>query len=143
MLISNAGIRRDALKPTNVLTASLEDLQESLWSHDEKGWSDSFKINTTAHFYLATALLPLLAASAAMKLPNGNTGQDEGRGVVIVMSSCASMHNCTNVDLSSYAATKAATDHLVKMLASKFSRCYVRVCGINPGCRPPLQSLGS
>lgn len=61
-------------------------------------------------------------------------GRDVGRGVVVITSSCASMHNCTNVDLTSYAASKAATDHLVALLASKFARWYVRVCGINPGC---------
>jgi NAD(P)-dependent dehydrogenase (short-subunit alcohol dehydrogenase family) len=49
-------------------------------------------------------------------------------------SSCASMHNATNVDLTSYATSKAATDHLVRLLAAKFSRFYVRVTGINPGC---------
>lgn len=33
------------------------------------------------------------------------------------------MHNCTNVDLTSYAASKAAIDHLVALLASKFAKC--------------------
>ncbi|KAH0093321.1 hypothetical protein KCU67_g7777, partial [Aureobasidium melanogenum] len=46
------------------------------------------------------------------------------------------MHNATNVDLTSYATSKAATDHLVKLLAAKFSRFYVRVVGINPGFVP-------
>jgi phenylacetate 2-hydroxylase len=54
---------------------------------------------------------------------------------MIMTSSCASMHNVTNVDLTSYATSKAATDHLVKLLAAKFSRFYVRVVGINPGCK--------
>ena len=69
-----------------------------------------------------------------MDLPDGGKGRDEGRGLVIITSSCASMHNCTNVDLMSYATSKAGTDHLVALLASKFTRWYVRVCGINPGC---------
>ncbi|KAJ4201750.1 hypothetical protein NW759_015519 [Fusarium solani] len=46
------------------------------------------------------------------------------------------MHNATNVDLTSYATSKAATDHLVRLLAAKFSRFYVRVTGINPGFVP-------
>ncbi|KAI5358569.1 Putative short-chain dehydrogenase/reductase SDR, NAD(P)-binding domain superfamily [Septoria linicola] len=46
------------------------------------------------------------------------------------------MHNATNVDLTSYAASKAATDHLVRLLAAKFSRFYIRVLGINPGFVP-------
>lgn len=72
------------------------------------------------------------AAGAAGATPL--KGKDEGRGVIVITSSCASMHNATNVDLTSYASSKAATDHLVRLLAAKFQRFYVRVVGINPGC---------
>lgn len=67
---------------------------------------------------------------------NGGTvkGRELGRGVVVITSSIASLHNATNVDMMSYATTKAATDHLVGLLAAKFARWYVRVVGINPGC---------
>jgi len=136
MLISNAGIRRDAPQPCNVLTATLAELQSSLWSSNHSDWEASFRINTTAHYFLSVALLALLAAAGDLDLPGGLKGRDEGRGVVIVTSSCASLHNCTNVDLTSYATSKAATDHLVALLASKFARWYVRVCGINPGFVP-------
>ena len=139
ILISNAGIRRDPPVPCNVLTASLDELQTSMWSSKYSDWEDTFKINVTAHFYLSVALLPLLYAAGNLDLPGGAKGRDEGRGVIVVTSSCASMHNCTNVDLTSYATSKAGTDHLVALLASKFARWYVRVCGINPGCNvPPL-----
>ncbi|CAK7274938.1 hypothetical protein SEPCBS119000_006430 [Sporothrix epigloea] len=37
---------------------------------------------------------------------------------------------------SIYATSKAATDHLVRLLAAKFSRFYVRVNSINPGFVP-------
>lgn len=127
MLISNAGIRRDPPIQCNVLTASITELQDSMWSSNEADWEKTFRVNTTAHYFLSVALLPLLAAAAA-------EGQDQGRGVVVITSSCASMHNVTNIDLTSYAASKAATDHLVKLLAAKYHRFYVRVCGINPGC---------
>uniref|UniRef100_A0A093UXA1 Rhamnolipids biosynthesis 3-oxoacyl-[acyl-carrier-protein] reductase n=2 Tax=Talaromyces marneffei TaxID=37727 RepID=A0A093UXA1_TALMA len=129
MLISNAGIRRDPPIQCNVLTASITELQESMWSSNEADWEKTFRVNTTAHYFLSVALLPLLAAAAA-------EGRDQGRGVIVITSSCASMHNVTNIDLSSYAASKAATDHLVKLLAAKYHRFYVRVCGINPGFVP-------
>lgn len=135
ILVSNAGIRRDPPVKVDVLTATLEELQESLWSSKYSDWEDSFRVNTASHYFLSVALLPLLAAAGNLDLPNGRKGRDEGRGVVVVTSSCASMHNCTNVDLMSYATTKAGTDHLVALLASKFARWYVRVCGINPGCK--------
>ncbi|RDW78865.1 SDR family NAD(P)-dependent oxidoreductase [Aspergillus mulundensis] len=141
ILVSNAGIRRDPPVQCDVLTAPLSTLQESMFSRTEEDWEDTFNINTTAHYFLGVAFLPLLAQAAAAG-PGGDgsrcmgagRGAEEGRGVMLVMSSCASMHNVTNVDLSSYAASKAATDHLVRLLAAKFARWYVRVVGVNPGC---------
>ncbi|KAH8657782.1 7-alpha-hydroxysteroid dehydrogenase [Xylariales sp. PMI_506] len=127
ILVSNAGIRRDAVIPCDVLKAPLAELQASMWSHRHSDWADTFCVNTTAHYFLSVAFMPLLAAAAELK---------DGRGVVVVTSSCASMHNATNVDMSSYASSKAATDHLVKLLASKFGRWYIRVVGINPGFVP-------
>lgn len=129
ILVSNAGIRRDPRIPCNVLTAPLQELQASLWSYESSDWSDSFAVNSAAHFFLSVAFLPLLAAAPKSQQ------FDAGRGVVIVTSSCASMHNATNVDLTSYATSKAATDHLVRLMAAKFNRWYVRVVGINPGCK--------
>ncbi|KAJ6189732.1 hypothetical protein N7519_004640 [Penicillium mononematosum] len=136
MLISNAGIRRDPPVQCNVLKASLSELQASMWSSRHSDWDDTFRINTTAHYFLSVAFLPLLEAASRLELSDGQLGRNGGRGVVVITSSCASMHNVTNVDLTSYATSKAATDHLVRLLAAKFSRFYVRVAGINPGFVP-------
>lgn len=135
ILISNAGIRRDPPQMCDVQNASLDELQASLWSSRHSDWIDTFTVNVTAHYFLSVALLNLLAAAGDLDLPGGVKGRDQGRGVVLITSSCASMHNCTNVDLTSYAASKAAIDHLVALLASKFARWYVRVNAINPGCK--------
>jgi NAD(P)-dependent dehydrogenase (short-subunit alcohol dehydrogenase family) len=132
---SNAGIRRDPPKMVNVKTASLDELQASLWSSKHSDWDDTFRINVTAHYFLSVALVKLLAAASNLDLPDGRKGKDEGRGSIVITSSVASMHNSTNIDLTSYAASKAATDHLVHLLASKFGRWYVRVNSINPGCK--------
>ncbi|CEJ80713.1 Putative Pc22g02220 protein [[Torrubiella] hemipterigena] len=135
MLISNAGIRRDPPIQCNVIEASLEELRESMWSSNHSDWADTFCINTTAHYFLSVALLPLLAAASQLDI-GGGRGSEEGRGVVVITSSCASMHNVTNIDLTSYATSKAGTDHLVRLLAAKFRHQYVRVVGINPGFVP-------
>ncbi|PQK17409.1 hypothetical protein BB8028_0007g06040 [Beauveria bassiana] len=129
MLVSNAGIRRDPSRACNVLKAPLSELQASLWSSNPSDWVDTFKVNTTAHYFLTVAFLQLLDAAAQRDV-------GEGRGMVLLMSSCASMHNATNVDLTSYATSKAATDYLVKLLAAKLSRFYIRVVGMNPGFVP-------
>ena len=138
MLISNAGIRRDPPIQCDVLSASMSELQTSMWSSHHSDWADTFCINSTAHYFLSVALLPLLTAASELDLGGGRLGKSEGRGVVVITSSCASMHNATNVDLTSYATSKAATDHLVKLLAAKFARFYVRVIGINPGCESSM-----
>lgn len=140
MLISNAGIRRDPEIQCDVLSASLSDLQASMWSSRHADWADTFCVNTAAHYFLSVALLPLLAAASELDPGDGRLGRSEGRGVIVITSSCASMHNATNIDLSSYATSKAATDHLVRLLAAKFCRFYVRVVGINPGCRSSAES---
>ncbi|KAL4978314.1 hypothetical protein BDW66DRAFT_158391 [Aspergillus desertorum] len=136
VLVSNAGIRRDPPIRCNVLTASLPELQASMFSRTLGDWQNTFKVNTAAHYFIAVALLTLLTAAANEDMGDGRRGADEGRGVMVITSSCASMHNVTNVDLTSYASSKAATDHLVKLLAAKFARWYVRVVGVNPGFVP-------
>jgi NAD(P)-dependent dehydrogenase (short-subunit alcohol dehydrogenase family) len=135
ILVSNAGIRRDPPVSCNVLTAPILELQTSMWSSRHSDWQDTFSVNTTAHYFMSVAFLPLLAAASQLDVGGGCQGRTEGRGVIVVTSSCASMHNVTNIDLTSYAASKAATDHLVRLLAAKFSPFYVRVAGINPGCK--------
>jgi NAD(P)-dependent dehydrogenase (short-subunit alcohol dehydrogenase family) len=134
ILISNAGIRRDPPQMCDVQKASLDELQASLWSSEHSDWTDTFTVNVTAHYFLSVALLKLLAAASDLHLPGGMKGRDQGRGVIVITSSCASMHNCTNIDLTSYASSKAAIDHLVALLASKFAR-WCRVNAINPGCK--------
>ncbi|KAL5318402.1 hypothetical protein ACEPPN_013462 [Leptodophora sp. 'Broadleaf-Isolate-01'] len=136
ILISNAGIRRDPPISCDVLNAPLAELQASLWSSSYSDWNKSFQINTMAHYFLSVALLDLLAKAADIDMGDGSKGKDHGRGVVVITSSIASLHFATNVDMMSYASTKAATDHLVGLLAAKYARWYVRVVGINPGFVP-------
>jgi NAD(P)-dependent dehydrogenase (short-subunit alcohol dehydrogenase family) len=128
LLVSNAGIRRDPPVSCDVQAAPLAELQASMWSSEQSDWADTFSVNSTAHYFMSVAFLHLLAAAA-------DDDRSAAPGSIVITSSCASMHNVTNVDLTSYATSKAATDHLVKLLAAKFSRFYVRVNGINPGCK--------
>ena len=97
ILVSNAGIRRDPPTRCDVKTASIDELQHSLWSSPEEDWHDTFRVNVTAHYFLSVIFLKLLAAASELDIGNGRRGRDEGRGVMIITSSCASMHNCTNV----------------------------------------------
>lgn len=136
ILISNAGIRRDPPNMCDLKTATLEELQASLWSSRHSDWGETFSVNVTAHYFLSVALMKLLAAAGDLDVGDGRKGRDVGRGVMVITSSCASMHNSVNIDLTSYAASKAGLDHLVKLLATKFGPFYIRVNSINPGFLP-------
>lgn len=74
MLISNSGIHRDPPRACNVLTAPLNELQASMWSIGQNDWEDTFRVNTTAHYFLSVAFLPLLAAAA------DRPTSDDGKG---------------------------------------------------------------
>lgn len=87
-----------------------------------------------AHYFVSIALLDLLAAAADLDMPDGSKRKGHGKGAIVATSSIASLRNATNVDLMSYVTTEKATDHLVGLLAAKFARWYVRVCGVNSGC---------
>ena len=69
ILISNAGIRRDPPQSCNVLTAPLPELQASLWSSEYDDWTQSFQVNTMAHYYLSAALLDMLAKAGDREMP--------------------------------------------------------------------------
>jgi hypothetical protein len=58
-----------------------------------------------AHYFVSVALVDLLAAAADRDMPDGTKGKDHGRGVVVITSSIASLHNATNVDMMSTLTT--------------------------------------
>ncbi|GKT97536.1 glutamyl-tRNA amidotransferase subunit [Colletotrichum tofieldiae] len=72
ILVSNAGIRRDPVTPCDVTSASLAELQASMWSHRHSDWADTFSVNTAAHYFLSVAFMPLLAAAAQRDLGAGS-----------------------------------------------------------------------
>ncbi|OWP07417.1 hypothetical protein B2J93_6196 [Marssonina coronariae] len=120
ILISNAGIRRDPPQLCNVLAAPPSEPQASLVVVPPV-WNASSPVNTTAHYFLSVALPNMLALAADMDMRDGSKGWIMG-GVVVVTSSVASFHHATNVDMISYASTKAVADQLVGLLAAKYSR---------------------
>ncbi|KAK6387086.1 hypothetical protein LTS17_000352 [Exophiala oligosperma] len=120
-LVAAAGIRRfnkKSFTPGQGLAALVESTRSLDWADLD----DSFHINVFSQYYLTAGLLDLLGASAARQL---------GRGSVICFSSVASKH--TAQFLPAYQASKAAVDHLVKIMAAEFADLYIRVNAISPG----------
>ena len=66
-----------------------------------------------APYYLTAELIELLGAAAA---------KGEGQGSVVIFSSPASVH--TNQFVPCYQTSKAAVDHLVRIMAAEFAHFY-------------------
>jgi hypothetical protein len=91
----------------------LEKLEAATLSTPYQGWEQTFRLNVMAPYYLTAGLITLLGKAAA----NG-----DGRGCVILFSSPASVHN--NQFVPCYQTSKAAVDHLVRIMAQEFSDFY-------------------
>ncbi|RMJ17049.1 hypothetical protein CDV36_003249 [Fusarium kuroshium] len=104
---------------------SLDRLEAATLSAPYKGWEHTFRLNVLAPYYLTAGLVSLLGAAAA---------QGDGRGSVILFSSPASVHNHQFVPC--YQTSKAAVDHLVRIMAAEFADFYIRVNAMSPGLVP-------
>ncbi|GLA75877.1 hypothetical protein AtubIFM55763_007433 [Aspergillus tubingensis] len=105
--------------------SSLDNLEEASLSAPYQGWEQTFRLNVLAPYYLTAGLVCLLGTAAA---------RGDGRGCVVMLSSPASVHNHQFVPC--YQTSKAAVDHLVRIMAAEFAEYYIRVNGISPGIVP-------
>lgn len=92
---------------------SLSQLEKATSSAPYQGWEHTFRVNVLAPYYLTAGLVELLGAAAA---------KGEGRGCVIMYSSPSSVHNHQFVPC--YQTSKAAVDHLVRIMAMEFADYY-------------------
>lgn len=111
-LIHCAGIRF-MNEITYVPGEPLEKLEAATLSAPYGNWEKTFRVNVLAPYYLTAGLITLLGAAAA---------KGEGRGSVILLSSPASIHNHQFVPC--YQTSKAAVDHLVRIMAAEFASFY-------------------
>ncbi|ORY79501.1 hypothetical protein BCR37DRAFT_394223 [Protomyces lactucae-debilis] len=120
-LVCNAGILK--IDPRYRDDLSVDELVKQLTTTSFEDWQSSYACNTIAPYVLAGLFLPALHAS--------KTG-----GNIIMTSSIAGVHWSAKSSNASYGASKAALNHLVKILANKLSPLYVRVNAIAPGLFP-------
>lgn len=92
---------------------SLEKLEAATLSAPYQGWEHTFRVNVLAPYYLTAGLVGLLGAAAA---------KGDGHGCVVMFSSPASVHN--NQFVPCYQTSKAAVDHLVRIMAMEFAEYY-------------------
>ncbi|KAK8844786.1 hypothetical protein IAR55_006636 [Kwoniella newhampshirensis] len=101
----------------------LAELQSALLSSPASTWSQTFSTNVEAPFFLSVSVLHLLAAS-----PTG--------GRIINVSSIGSIMSDPNTHQPAYQTSKAAVNHLTRLMASKFRELGIRVNAISPGYFP-------
>jgi NAD(P)-dependent dehydrogenase (short-subunit alcohol dehydrogenase family) len=139
-LLHCAGIRHMNAIPYTA-GESLTKLEAATMSAPYGGWESTFRVNVLAPYFLTAGLITLLGAAAA---------KGDGRGSVILFSSPASVHNHQFVPC--YQTSKAAVDHLVRIMAMEFAHFYsknsvsrdrihlttsaVRVNAMSPGIVP-------
>ncbi|KAL4887538.1 short-chain dehydrogenase [Aspergillus karnatakaensis] len=104
---------------------SLSQLETATKSAPYREWEQTFRVNVLAPYFLTAGLISLLGKAAA---------QGEGRGCVVLFSSPASVHNHQFVP--TYQTSKAAVDHLVRIMAAEFEGFYIRVNAMSPGIVP-------
>ncbi|TKA26806.1 hypothetical protein B0A50_04252 [Salinomyces thailandicus] len=115
---------------------SIKDFQEALWQPDVEEYTRALHINCTGVYYTAIAFLDLLDAGNKKR----NVPQDSQ---VLVTSSIAgfSRHLASSF---AYSTSKAAVNHLVKMLSTSFSQngFHIRCNLIAPGLYPSEMTEG-
>ena len=112
VLVHCAGIRK-VNREEFVAGQSLEQLYRATNSLSYKDLDLSFRINVFAQYFLTAGLVDFLGAAAK---------RGDGRGSVICFCSVASKH--TGQFVPAYQTSKAAVDHLVKILAAEFADHY-------------------
>lgn len=114
---------------------SAEAISNHFLQSEEQQWLDTFHTNVAGQFFMSMAFLPLLAKG---------TSQTPGYASSVVnVSSISGAMKGTSGGQFSYAASKAASTHLSRMLATTFQNVKVRVNTIAPGVFPSEMTAGS
>ncbi|KAF8858433.1 putative Rhamnolipids biosynthesis 3-oxoacyl-reductase [Acephala macrosclerotiorum] len=131
VLFANSGIIGVDISKTSLpkdRKPTVKEFKDAMWEPSIEDFTQAFHVNVSGVFYTTLAFLELL--------DEGNKrGNVEQKSNIIVTSSIAGFSRAIAAGVS-YSASKAGTNHLVKMLATYFSDYKIRVNGIAPGMFP-------
>jgi len=132
LLFANAGVSGPKVRDSIPTLAkgekpSIEEIQRGLWEPEMQAFTQPSHVNTTAVFYTAVAFLDLLDAGNKKR----NVSQDSQ---IVVTSSVAGFSRFLASGFA-YSTSKAAVNHLVKMLSTFFAQQghHIRCNLIAPG----------
>lgn len=140
LLFANAGVSgpKDATSISQAGAGSkptIEQFQQALWTPQTDEYTKALHINCTGVYYTAIAFLGLLDAGNKKR----NVPQDSQ---ILVTSSVAGFSR--NLASSfAYSTSKAAVNHLVKMLSTIFAKngFHIRCNLVAPGAYLPFAAL--
>ncbi|KAL6229372.1 hypothetical protein BDW75DRAFT_235253 [Aspergillus navahoensis] len=111
---------------------SLTEIRDHLWSFSAEEFNQVMEINVAGSYYTALAFLPLLdAANKRRPAPEKNTPAAP-TAQIIITSSIAGFGRRVPSSFP-YSLSKAATNHLIKLLSTFLAPYLIRVNGIAPG----------
>jgi NAD(P)-dependent dehydrogenase (short-subunit alcohol dehydrogenase family) len=141
LLFNNAGVggpkdRASLGQKTTGDKPTIKEFQEAMWPPEPEDFTKALHINCTGVYYTTIAFLDLLEAGNKKK----NLNQDSQ---VIVTSSVAGFSRYLAGSFA-YSTSKAAVNHLTKMLATTFAQngFHIRVNLIAPGLYPSEMTTG-
>lgn len=137
LLFANSGIMGPSHSSARDVT-SVKDFQEFFLQQSKaEDFTQTYNINSTGTFYTAMTFLDLLDAGNKKR----NVPQDSQ---ILVTSSIAGFSRYLASSFA-YSSSKAAVNHLVKMLATAFAsqEFHIRVNAIAPGLYPSEMTAGS
>jgi len=136
LLFANAGISGPNHTKDVPDKPTAKDFQKAVFGTDPQDFTQTLHVNTTAVFYTTIAFLDLLDEGNKKR----NVPQDSQ---VIVTSSVAGFSRFLASSFA-YSASKAAVNHLVKMLSTFFGQngFHIRANLIAPGLYPSEMTQG-
>jgi len=139
LLVNNAGVARDDNTKFSSNgqpdMKSAQAIQNHFWQSPADSWAETFGINVTGHFFTSLAFLPLLE--------KGHSKIQGYTSSIVNIASISGVMKSASGGQFAYAASKAASLHLTKMMANQFIGTKVRVNAIAPGLFPSEMTTGT
>ncbi|KAF4333191.1 3-oxoacyl [Fusarium beomiforme] len=138
LLVANSGTTGRPLKsPEPRPDGSLpyfSELRDHLWSISMEEFTNVSHVNVTGAFYTILAFLPMLkAANRKRSAPEQSTVSPPRPQIIITSSILGFSRFAPATENIAYHLSKAAVNHMVKLLATNLVQDEIRVNGIAPG----------
>ncbi|KAK9469598.1 hypothetical protein V1512DRAFT_256630 [Lipomyces arxii] len=136
LLVVNSGVMSESTHDfTPEIKADPKKLSEFWMNKSEDEWARTFSVNVTSVFFTTAAFLELL------DLGNKTRAHGKPTSQIVITGSIGGFMRITPFAFT-YSVSKAATNHLAKMLSTFFLEYDIRVNVLTPGMYPSQMTGG-